>query len=159
VTESLAPALVLGTVVETQSSIDGLKVRLQRLDRPAGTETDWLQIATPMAGEAAGVAFMPEPGDVAVAALHGRVPIVLGFLYAGGVTTPTTDPQQRTVQSRDGNALVLVDGSDSGVTLRDKHGNEIRMDAEGIAITTPGRLLVEASGTTTVKGAVVELNP
>lgn len=156
---AVAPALVLGAVVEAQGSIEGFKVRLQRLDRAAGIETDWVQVAAPMAGEGAGVSFMPEPGDVAVAALHGRVPIVLGFLYAGGVTPPSTDPQERLVQSRDGNALVLVDGPDSGVTLRDKHGNEIRMDAQGISITTSGRLLLEAGGTTTVKGAVVELNP
>lgn len=157
--DGLAPALVLGTVVETQRSIDGLKVRLQRLDRPAGTETDWVQVASPMAGENAGFSFMPVDGDLAVAALRGQVPVVLGFLYGGGVTPPTEKPDERLVQSRDGNALVLVDGQDSGIVLRDKHGNEIRMDAKGISITTPGRLLLEASGTTTVKGTVVELNP
>jgi uncharacterized protein involved in type VI secretion and phage assembly len=159
VSDGLAPALVLGTVVQTQSSIDGLKVRLQRLDRPSGTETDWVQVASPMAGEEAGFSFMPRDGDLAVAALHGQVPVVLGFLYGGGVTPPTGDPDERLVQSRDGNALVLVDGKDSGITLRDKHGNEIKMDAQGISITTPGRLLLEATGTTTVKGSVVELNP
>jgi uncharacterized protein involved in type VI secretion and phage assembly len=158
-TESLAPSLVLGTVVETQSSIVGLMVRLQRLDRPAGVETDWLQIAAPMAGEAAGVSFMPEAGDVAVAAFHGTRPIVLGFVYGGGTTAPSTDPLERIVQSRDGNALILVDGEKSGITLRDKHGNEIRMDSGGISITTGKDLTISATGTTTITGATVELNP
>ena len=158
-TEGLAPSLVLGTVVETQSSIDGLMVRLQRLDRPAGVETDWLRIAGPMAGDAAGVSFMPETGDVAVAAFHGRSPIVLGFVYGGGMAAPSTDPLERLIQSRDGNALVLIDGEKSGITLRDKHGNEIRMDENGIAITTGKDLTLSATGTTTITGATVELNP
>lgn len=158
-TENLAPALVVGTVVEVQKSIDGLKARLQRLDRPKGTETDWIQIAAPMAGDAAGVSFMPEVGDLAVAAFHGRRPIVLGFLYGGGTAAPSEDPLERLIQSRDGNALVLIDGDKSGVTLRDKHGNEIRMDKDGISITTDKDLTLSASGTTTIKGATVELNP
>lgn len=158
-TESLAPSLVVGAVVEAQTSIDGLKVRLQRLDRPKGTETDWLQIASPMAGDAAGVSFMPETGDLAVAAFHGRRPIVLGFLYGGGMAAPSEDPLERMIQSRDGNALILIDGDKSGITLRDKHGNEIRMDKDGISITTDKDLTLTAAGTTTVKGATVELNP
>ncbi len=158
-TESLAPSLVLGRVVETQTSIDGLKVRLQRLDRPAGTETDWIRIVSPMAGDAAGFCFMPEEGDLAVAAFHGLQPMVLGFVYGGGSKPPADDPLQRTIQSRDGNALVLVDGDDSGITLRDKHGNEIRMDKNGIALTSAKDLTITASGTTTIKGTTVELNP
>jgi uncharacterized protein involved in type VI secretion and phage assembly len=158
-TESLSPSLVLGTVVETQSSVDGLKVRLQRLDRPTGTETDWLRIVSPMAGAAAGFCFMPEAGDLAVAAFHGHQPMVLGFVYGGGTHAPAEDPLERTIQSRDGNALVLVDGDNSGITLRDKHGNEIRMDKDGITIHTPKDLTITATGITTIKGKTVELNP
>lgn len=157
--ESLAPALVLGRVVETQSSVDGLKVRLQRLDRPVGTETDWLRIVSPMAGDEAGFCFMPEVEDLAVVAFHGLQGMVLGFLYGGGTKVPTTDPHERTIRSRDGNSLILVDGDKSGITLRDKHGNEIRMDKDGIAITSGKDITITASGTATIKGTTVELNP
>ncbi|MEV4351500.1 phage baseplate assembly protein V [Actinoplanes sp. NPDC049596] len=158
-TDSLAPSLVLGHVVEAQSTVDGLKVRLQRLDRPAGVETDWLRIVSPMAGDAAGFCFMPEEGDLAVAAFHGRQAMVLGFIYGGGVATPAGDPHERTIQSRDGNAMVLVDGDRSGIILRDKHGNEIRMDKDGITLKSAKDITVEAKGTATVKGTTVELNP
>ena len=57
------------------------------------------------------------------------------------------------------NALILVDGEKSGITLRDKHGNEIRMDSGGISITTGKELTISATGTTTITGATVELNP
>lgn len=157
--ESLSPSLVLGTVVEARTSAVGPQVRLQRLDRPEGVETDWLLIAAPMAGPEAGFSFVPEEGDLAVAAFQGHRPIVLGFVYGGGAAPPSEEPLERVVQSREGNALVLIDGERSGITLRDKHGNEIRMDAEGISISTSKDLNLTAKGTTTVQGTTVELNP
>ena len=158
-TDNLAPSLVLAAVTETQTSVEGLQVRVQRLDRPPGTETDWMRIVSPMAGAAAGFCFMPEVDDLAVLAFHGERPLVLGFIYGGGTKPPTEDPLERTISSRDGNALVLIDGKNSGVTLKDKHGNEIHMDKDGITISSAKDLTVKATGTTTIKGATVELNP
>lgn len=157
--ESLSPSLVLGTVVQARMGAAGPQVRLQRLDDPEGVETDWLLIASPMAGQAAGFSFVPEEGDLAVAAFQGHRPVVLGFVYGGGATPPSEEPLERIVQSREGNALVLIDGERSGIILRDKHGNEIRMDAEGISITTSKKLTISAEGTATVQGKTVELNP
>jgi uncharacterized protein involved in type VI secretion and phage assembly len=157
--EDLSPALVLGSVVEIQDEVDGLQVRLQRLDRPAGTETDWMRIVSPSAGPQHGFSFVPDVGDIAVVAFHGRQPYILGFLYGGDVDMPAADPTERTISSTDGNAVVLIDGDKSGITLKDRHGNEIRMDQDGIAITSAKDLTLTATGTTTVKGTTVELNP
>ncbi|MGD9749805.1 MAG: phage baseplate assembly protein V [Acidimicrobiia bacterium] len=155
----LAPSLVLGEVVEVESSVTRHKVRLQRLDMPKGVETDWLSVVTAMASDSAGLLFTPEVGDVAVVAFAGQRPIVLGYLFGGGMSTPTDTADEKVIQSRDGSALVLVDGDESGVTLRDQHKNEIKMTKAGITITTEGDLIIEAKGTTTVKGKTVELNP
>ncbi len=111
-------------------------VRVQRLDQNSDIETDWILLASPMAGDKAGFCFSPEPDDVAVIAFCGEQPIILGFIYPGGVETPVTDPKERAIQSRDGNALILIDGDKSGITLRDKHKNEITMNADGITIKT-----------------------
>lgn len=157
--DSLAPALVLGKVVEVESSVSNYRVRLQRFDMPDGVETDWLAVLTPMAGESAGLLFTPEVDDVAVVAFAGLRAIVLGFLYGGGVTPPTSKPEERIIQSRDGNALILIDGDSAGITIKDKNDNTITMDSNGITIKTSGDLTIEASGTTTIKGATVELNP
>lgn len=157
--ENLSPALVLGTVAEIQKETDGLQIRLQRLDHPAGVLTDWLRVASPMAGNGYGFCFVPETGDLAVAAFQGRRPIVLGFIYGGGTPTASSDPLERIISSVDGNALLLIDGKNSGITLRDKHGNQIVMDASGISISTDKDLNITAAGTTTIKGATVELNP
>ena len=158
-TDSLAPSLVLGEVVEVESSVTSHKVRLQRLDMPKGVETDWLAVITPMAGDKAGLLFTPEIGDLAVVAFAGQRPIVMGYLFGGGMEPPTGKSEERIIQSRDGSALVLIDGDDSGITLRDKHDNEIKMTKDGITIKTKGDLTIEATGTATIKGKTVELNP
>lgn len=160
-TEGLAPALVLGEVVEVQSSIDGHRVRLQRLDMPQGVETDWISVMTPMAGDNAGFLWTPsaDDGDIAVLAFAGQRPIILGFLYGGGMQMPVTKPEEHVLKSRDDNSITLIDGDNSGILLRDRHGNEIRMTSDGITLKSAGSITIEADGTTTVKGSTVELNP
>lgn len=160
-TDSLSPSLVLGHVIEVETTLSSHKVRLQRLDMPRGVETDWLSVLSPMAGDNAGVVFTPDPkqGDLAVVAFAGQRPIVLGFLFGGDMALPTDKPEEMIIQSRDGNALVLIDGGDSGITLRDKHKNEITMNKDGITIASSGDITIKANGTATVQGKTVELNP
>ena len=157
--DNLTPALVLGRVVEAESTVEGLKARLQRLDRPAGIETDWLPIASPMAGPEAGFVFTPEVDDLAVLGFVGKKGIILGFIFGGKTTPPTDAPEERKIASRDGNALILIDGDNTGITISDSNGNEIVMNADGISMKTGGDFKIEASGTTTVIGTTVELNP
>ncbi len=174
--DNISPALALGRVVEAETTVEGLKARLQRLDRPSGIETDWLPIASPMAGPAAGFAFTPEIDDLAVLAFVGKKAVILGFIFGGTTAPPTDAPEERKIASRDGNALILIDGDDSGIThsdsngnevvmnadgirLTDSNGNEVVMNAGGITMTTSGDLKIEASGTATIIGATVELNP
>lgn len=160
-TEGLSPALVLGEVIEVQSTIDGHRVRLQRLDMPQGVETGWISVMTPMAGDNAGFLWTPraDAGDIAVVAFAGRRPVVLGFLYGGGMQMPVTKPEEHILKTRDDTSITLIDGDDGGIVLKDRHGNEIRMTQDGISLKSPGKITVEADGTTTVKGATVELNP
>ena len=160
-------ALVLGRVVEVQETVEGLKARCQRLDRPNGIETDWLAIASPMASENAGFMFQPQAEtDIAVIAYTQKKGVILGFIY-GPNSTANDDPTELAITSRDGNTVILHDGENSGITLRDSNANEIVMNADGITIKTEGAFLVEAggdakieaSGTNTQIGSTVELNP
>lgn len=155
----LSTSLALGRVIETEIGETGLRVRLKRLDRARGVETDWMQVASPMIGPEAGLIFAPEIDDIAVLAFAARRPIVLGFLTGADMAAPSDVLEERIIQSRNGNALVLIDGDDGGVTLRDEHDNEIVMNQDGITLKSNGDIKIEASGTTTVIGQTVELNP
>jgi uncharacterized protein involved in type VI secretion and phage assembly len=150
-TDSLAPSIVLGKVIDTEDPEGRMRIRLQRLDQPDDMETSWAEVVTPMASNKAGFHFVPELDDIAVIAFHGQRPMVIGYIFTPNVELPTAEQSERIIQS--------VDGDKSGITLRDKHNNEITMNADGITIKTDGKFTVEAGGTATIKGATVELNP
>ena len=158
-TDSLTPSIVLGKVVDTEDPEGRLRVRLQRLDQPGDMETTWAEVVTPMASNKAGFYFVPEPDDIAVLAFFGQRPMVIGYIFTPNVEMPTTESKERMIQSLDGNALILIDGDKRGITLRDKHKNEITMNADGITIKTDKDFTVEAKGKATIKGSTVELNP
>jgi uncharacterized protein involved in type VI secretion and phage assembly len=158
-TDSLAPSIALGRVIDTDDPDKRMRVRVQRLDQPDSMETPWAEVVMPMASNKAGFQFTPEPDDIAVLAFFGSRPMVIGYIFTPNVELPTEEQSERIIQSVDGNALILIDGDKSGIILRDKHKNEITMNADGITIKTDGKFTVEASGTATIKGATVELNP
>lgn len=151
-------SLVLGRVTGVKITDRGLLVKLHRLDRPKGVDTDWLAVASAMAGPQVGALFAPEAGDLAVAAYMSKRAVILGFVTAGKSGGPTDDVNERTIASRDKNKIVLIDGAHSGITLQDSHHNEIVMNKDGITIKTRGTLTLEAGGTCAVKGSPVELN-
>lgn len=165
--DNTAPGLVLGRVVDVDDPEQRHRVKLQRLDRAVGIVTDWAQIVTPFASNEAGTFFTPELDDLAVLGFNGSRPYVLGFVYGGDATPPATEPGERRIQSVNGHAITLADNDTDGIIIADAHGNEVVMNADGIALTSQGNITItaqgditiEASGTTTIKGATVELNP
>lgn len=158
-TDSMAPSITLGKIVDIDDPQERMRVRVQRLDQPGTIETDWAEVVVPMASNKAGFHFRPELDDIAVMAFFGQRPMVIGYIFTPNVELPTSEPTERIIQSVDGNAIVLIDGDKSGITLRDKHKNEITMNADGITIKTDGKFTVEAGSTATIKGSTVELNP
>jgi len=154
-----ASTLLLGRVTDNEDPEGRGRVRLQRLDRPDGVLSKWARVMMPFGGNGTGFMMLPEVGDLAVVAYFIDEPVVLGFVYAGPDEVVSETVGQRRIRSKDGHTITLFDGEDSGITIEDAAGNLIEMTSEGINIKTSGSLTLEASGTTTVKGATVELNP
>lgn len=154
----LPTALALGRVVEVEISDRGLRAKLQRLDRPDGIVSDWIPVASLMAGPEVGVLFAPEIDDLAVLAFAAKRPIILGFITAGEAGPATQELTERSIVSRDKNMVVLIDGDSSGITIKDSNDNQIVMESSGITIKSNGEIKIEASGKTAIKGATVELN-
>ncbi len=137
-------------------------------------ETDWVRIATFMAGGGRGSFFLPEVGDeVLVAFEHGDInrPFVIGFLWNGKDKPPETNSDGknniRKIKSRSGHEIVLNDeagkekveikskgghaitlddtsGSET-VLLKDKNGNEVKLTQSAIEVTGSMQLKIKAS--------------
>jgi uncharacterized protein involved in type VI secretion and phage assembly len=131
----------------------------------------WARVATLMAGANRGSWFIPEPNDEVLIASEGGhpdSPVVLGALW-NGVDTP---PEQmdsnnniRSITSRSG-IRVTFDDTDGGVQftietpggqqivcsdtpaqidITDSNGNQVKMDASGILLSTGMNVTIEAT--------------
>ena len=124
-------AIGLVTNVNDPEKNGRIKVRFPWLDDQH--ETDWIRIATMMAGNCRGSLFMPKVNDeVLVAFDHGdvRFPYVIGFLWNG---------QDQPLGGGNG-ALMIEDG----------HGNTISM--------SNGKVVIKSVGVLEIKGATVTIN-
>ena len=108
-----------------------IKVRFPWLDDQH--ETDWIQIATMVAGNFRGSSFMPEVNDEVLLAFdHGdvRFPYVIGFLWNGQDQPPG--------------------GGKGGLVIEDAHGNTISM--------SNGKIVIKSVGVVEIKGATITIN-
>jgi uncharacterized protein involved in type VI secretion and phage assembly len=129
-------------------------------------ETDWVRIATAMAGNGRGTFFMPEINDeVLVAFGHGdtRFPYVIGFLWNGKDAPPADNTRLRRIQSVNGHRISFIDatpdsGSKGALVIEDAHGNTVSMSNGKIAIKSVAVLELVAP-TITLNGRVVCPNP
>jgi uncharacterized protein involved in type VI secretion and phage assembly len=146
-------------------------------------ETDWIRIATLMAGSARGTFFLPEVDDeVLVAFGHGNfnLPYVIGAIWNGVDKPPETnsDGQNniRKISSRSGHELIFNDNGRLGqekVEIHTNGGHKIVLDdslgGEKIEIvdqtgsnsivvdTVQNSVTVSASLRLTIKAAVIEI--
>lgn len=101
-------------------------------------ETDWVRVATLMAGPERGSFFLPEVGDeVLVAFEHGDInaPYVIGMLWNGQQKPPETNSDGknniRKIRSRSGHEIVFDDDDTAKkekIEIHTKAGHRIVLD-------------------------------
>jgi uncharacterized protein involved in type VI secretion and phage assembly len=116
VDEQRSNGIVIGIVsrLDDDAQLARVKVKFPHLNYK---ESDWVRLATLMAGPGRGAFFVPEVDDeVLVGFEHGdpRRPYVLGCLWSTKDKPPPTDGQakknnQRLIQSRSGQKVVFDD--------------------------------------------------
>jgi uncharacterized protein involved in type VI secretion and phage assembly len=128
--------------------------------------SDWVPVASPMAGGGRGVFMMPEKYDeVVVAFQHGDLdhPIVLGFMWNGADKPPAGDARERTIRSKNGHSIRFVDstpasGDMGALIIEDAHGNRVTFSNGKIALHSTA--LLEINGAiVTINGRLVQPGP
>jgi phage baseplate assembly protein gpV len=124
-----------GVVVQNkddEKKLARIKVKLPWLDNGDTDQTQWAQLATPMAGGEFGWYALPDVGDVvAVMFIAGdiRHPVVLGGVWSKTDTPPEDNANGkddfRGYRSRSGNRVLLDDSSNSKVVLADKTNKNV----------------------------------
>lgn len=157
--------VVIGLVTNLADPLQQNRVKLHFPWQDDGHETDWVRIATMMAGGGRGSMFMPEVNDeVLVAFEHGdpRFPYVVGFLWNGQDAPPGQDVRDRKIVSANGHQIRFLDSTPNGGSLgaliiEDAHGNTITMSNAQISVKSTCVLALEGK-TITLNGRVVAPN-
>lgn len=99
------------------------------IDEANSSITLWAQVLTLSAGNGYGVQMLPKVDErVLVAFPNGKgcEPVVLGALFTGETSLPETDTTTKTIKSKAGHKLSLVDnGSREGIELETASGHRI----------------------------------
>ena len=157
--------VVIGLVTNVSDPLQQNRVKLNFPWLDDGHETDWVRIATMMAGGNRGSMFMPEVNDeVLVAFEHNdsRFPIVVGFLWNGKDLPPGQDVRDRKIVSKNGHQIRFLDstplgGSLGALIIQDANGNTITMSNGQIHVKSTSVLALEAA-TITLNGRLVAPN-
>ncbi|TMV51555.1 hypothetical protein FE783_07215 [Paenibacillus mesophilus] len=116
-----------------------VKLHLPLHDEKA--ETDWVRIATMMAGKEMGSLFIPEVGDEVLVAFHLgqiRYPIVIGMLWNKKNTPPPPADKndERKIISRSGNQIMFTDKSgEETITVKTKKGQTVVLGDKDDSLT------------------------
>jgi uncharacterized protein involved in type VI secretion and phage assembly len=157
--------IVIGLVTNLADPQQLNRVKVHFPWQDDGHETDWVRIATMMAGGARGSMFMPEVNDeVLVAFEHGdpRFPYIVGFLWNGQDLPPGQDVRDRKIVSANGHQIRFLDSTPNGGSLgaliiQDAHGNTITMSNGQIHVKSTCVLALEGP-TITLNGRLVAPN-
>lgn len=160
-----------GTVMKIDSDPQGqtrVQVKLALID--ADSNGVWARLGSPYASNSFGIQFMPEINDEVVVGFINndpRFPVILGSLYSSQHTPPATPDNKNTLKSLvtrsqlkltfddekkiltastpGGHQLVMSD-DDKSILIKDSHGNQIKLDSSGIALSSPKDIKLTATG-------------
>jgi len=160
---SMGAGVVIGLITAIN---DNGMVKVKYPWLPNEPETDWIRIATTMAGNNRGTFFMPEKDDeVLIAFEHGdrNYPYVIGFLWNGKDRPPETSKDVRRIKTTSGHTIEFNDGNDRKIhiesedkqvveladkpgggviTVRTKNGNVVEIDD-----SNGGNITINSTGT------------
>jgi uncharacterized protein involved in type VI secretion and phage assembly len=158
--------LVLGTVQDTADPKGWGRVRVQYQWLDGYTISDWAPIASLLAGPDYGTWFIPEVGNEAVVAFERgdfNHPIVLGFLWNGVDTPPSTSTRERMIRSVNKHTIRFLDsaptagGNQGGIAIEDAGGNSIVMTNTQVTIHAAGALVLDAATVMITSGGVTRV--
>ncbi len=176
----LVQGVAIGLVTNLNDPEDLGRIKVKYPWLGEDIESDWIRIASPMAGAERGFYYLPEINDeVLLAFAHNDVhhPYVIGYLWSSKDKPPEPNSgvvsggtvNQRIIKSRSGHVIILddTDGSEQ-IIIRDKTGsNELVIDTasnsmsinvdQNLTIKTKGKIDIEATQDVSIKGQNVNV--
>ncbi len=159
---------VVPAIVTNNEDPDGLgRVKVKYPVFSDDIESDWVRVASPMAGPGRGFYWLPEVDDEVLVAFEFsdvRRPYVIGALWNGQDAPPEEignvvsggEVVQRIIKTRAGHLIILEDTSgDEAIKIIDMTGENqmlIESNEDKITLQARGDIVIEAEGKVMVSG-------
>lgn len=145
--------VLVGLVVDRDDPAGEGRVRVSFPTFAEEMDSFWAPIANPMAGKGRGFRFSPELGDECLVAFDRSDPdhpYIVGFLHNGVDRPPSSDPQERVIESVNGHRIAFRDpgvslGDRGSLTIEDGHGTSIELSNGHMKITGAVQLDIRAA--------------
>lgn len=174
----------LATVVSVADPDSKARVQVQVMGADPGKLAPiWARVAVPFAGNNRGAFLIPDVGDEVLVVFIGgdpRFPVVVGALWNGGSSVPETIGGDRIdrwtltgkngtriaiveaaagqekveIETPLGNKATLTDAAGGSLKLETTTGTSVTLDTKGVAVTTGGKVDINASTATLTAGQV-----
>ncbi|HET9580509.1 MAG TPA: phage baseplate assembly protein V [Usitatibacter sp.] len=152
--------IVTGTVKEIDPAAARVRLDFNWMQPPQ--RSHWAPIAALMSGKGRGTYYMPEIDDEALVAFEQGDfdhPYVIGFLWNGVDTPPSSEPRLRLIHSVNGHEIGIYDppasaGDKGFIRIADAHGNVIELGNRHITIIGTGNVQINAPNVT-INGRLV----
>lgn len=170
-TSLLAPAhgLQIGVVTDNEDPEGEFRVRVRLPLVDPASDGVWARVASGDAGNNRGVMIRPEISDEVVIGFlddDPRAAVILGMLHSSAhpaTLTPSNDNHEKVFVSRSGIKLhidddkvvltittpaeqqLVFDDDQGSVLLKDKNGNSIKLDSNGITVESSAALNIKTS--------------
>jgi len=144
-----------------------VKVMLPSINKNAAV---WSRLATPSAGNNAGIFFQPEPGDEVILGFLNddpRQPVILGSVHSshnpsplkpadknpekgivtkGGIKILLNDENKTlTIQTSEKNTIVINE-KDKIIEMKDANNNTVKLSADGITLDSGKDIIIKSKG-------------
>lgn len=145
-----------------------VKVNVPALNNEKGIL--WSRLATPSAGNNAGIFFQPEPGDEVILGFLNddpRQPIILGAVHSSGNPSPLKPADKNpekgvvtkggikillndenkllTLLTSDKNSIIIND-KDKLIEIKDANNNVVKLSADGITLDSGKDIIIKSKG-------------
>lgn len=145
--------IVIGKVTAVKDPQNQGRVMVQFPWLDDTLQSTWASMVAPFAGGDRGMFFMPEIEDeVIVGFEHGDFThaYIIGAMWNGVAGSPSPDPRQRMIRSKNGHCIRFVDstpnaGNLGALIVEDAHGNRVTMTNGVMTISAQTTLVIEAS--------------
>lgn len=141
--------------------ITSKQISAQQNEAAPALLSDWLQVATPFAGNAYGMFALPEPGTpalVAFATEDRTCGYIMGFVWTGASKPPIegleTQKKVWVIQTSAKKTIRLDDSDTTSIEIADEKGNSVKIDTQAneISLISKGDLSIKAEGNITISG-------